>query len=227
MHRSAISHDRLMRESSDHVEGALRSNDEKENLVARRILESPNSWQLWESQHAGLMRQVAEFGALRLQTMALRHTALRLIHGKALFEHLRRNAVRGQQRARLVRYFSPTRGYHHALVSEHGGYLRRACSYLCTSHLGADLVHDPAFLDAMHHYEKLYDEYFDMYCSTLFAADDEDSPSMRSLLPLLKHQLNEWRWMILNPRQALPRIKRESEIRLSTGDTQSLPILKL
>jgi hypothetical protein len=98
---------------------------------------------------------------------------------------------------------------------------------LCTSHVGTGLVHDPAFLDPMQHYENLYAEYFDLYCSTLFPADGVESASERSLLPLLKHQLNEWRWMVLNPRESVPRVAREREMRRATGDTQRLPALRL
>jgi hypothetical protein len=72
----------------------------------------------------------------------------------------------------------------------------------------------------------LYAEYFDLYCNTLFPADGLESACERSLLPLLKHQLNEWRWIILNPRESLPRVNREREIRRATGDTQRLPHLK-
>jgi hypothetical protein len=227
VHRSAISHSRLMRESTDRIESALHGDDDKEHLVARRILESTQSWQLWESEHSGLMRQVADYGILRAQAAALRHTALRLIHGKALFEYLRKNEVRGVERSQILHHFYPTRGFHYAVIAEHGGYMRKACSYLCASHVGTGLVQDPAFLDPMQHYEDLYAEYFHLYCSTLFPPDGAESASERSLLPLLKHQLNEWRWMILNPRQSLPRIKRESEMRRPIGDTQRLPLLKL
>src|SRR6267378_3200532 len=174
VHRSAISHSRLMRESTDRIE-----------------------------------------------------IALRLIHGKALFEYLRRKGVRGGERARILNYFYPTRGYHYAIIAEHGVFVRKACSYLCASHVGTGLVQDPVFLDPMQHYENLYAEYFDLYCSTLFPSDGVESASERSLLPLLKHQLGEWRWIILNPRESLPRVKREREIRRSTGDTQRLPHLKL
>jgi hypothetical protein len=202
VHRSAISHSRLMRESTDRIASALRSDDDKEHVVAHRLAESSRTWQLWENEHSGLMRQVADFGVLRNQAAALRHTALRLIHGKALFEYLRRNEVRGAARTQILNYFYPTRGYRYAVISEHGAYVRKACSYLCTGHVGTDLVHDPAFLDPMQHYE---------------------SP----LLPLLKHQLNEWRWIILNPRESLPRVKREREMRRATGETQRLPHLKI
>ena len=227
MHRSGISHARLMRESTDRVERALRDDDDKEHLIAHRIFESPKSWELWEGEHSSLMREVAEYGVLRTQAIALRHTALRLIHGKALFEYLRKNAVRGAERTRIVQYFYPTRGYQSAVIAAHGGYLRKSCSYLCANHVGAGVVEDDAFLDPMQHYEDLYAAYFDLYCRTLFPREGIESVSERSLLPLLKHQLNEWRWMILNPRQSLPRVKRESEIRRSTGDTQRLPRLRI
>ncbi len=226
MHRSAISHSRLMRESTDRIQSALQSDDDKEHLVARRISENARTWELWENEHSGLMRQVADYGVLRNQAAALRQTALRLIHGKALFEYLRRNGIRGAERARMLTHFYPTRGYQYAVIAEHGGYVRKACSFLCANHVGTGLVHDPAFLDPMQHYENLYAEYFDLYCNTLFPRDGIHSASERSLLPLLKHQLNEWRWIILNPQQSLPRVKREREMRRATGDTQRLPQLK-
>jgi hypothetical protein len=215
-----------MRESTDRIERALDSDDDKEHLVARRVSESARSWELWENEHSGLMRQVADYGVLRTQAAALRQTTLRLIHGKALFEYLRRNEVRGVERAQILNYFYPTRGYQYAVIAEHGGYVRKACSYLCTSHVGSGVVEDPAFLDPMQHYESLYSEYFDLYCRTLFPGEGVESASERSLLPLLKHQLNEWRWIILNPRESLSRVKREREMRRATGDTQRMRQLK-
>ena len=226
MHRSAISHARLMRESTDRIERALHSEDDKEHVVARRISENARTWELWENEHSGLMRQIADYGVLRTQAAALRQTSLRLIHGKALFEYLRRNQVRGAERAQILNYFYPTRGFQYAVISEHGGYVRKACSYLCTSHVGSGVVHDPAFLDPMQHYESLYAEYFDLYCRTLFPGEGVESASERSLLPLLKHQLNEWRWIILNPRESQSRIKHEQEMRRATGDTQRMRQLR-
>jgi hypothetical protein len=214
-----------MRESTDRIESALRSDDDKERMVAFRLAESTKSWQLWEDEHSGLMRQIADYGVLRTQAAALRQTALRLIHGKALFEYLRRNEVRGAERSRVLNHFYPTRGLQHAVIAEHGVFVRKTCSYLCTSHVGSGLVHDPAFLDPMQHYERLYAEYFDLYCASLFP-DSAASESEGSLLPLLKHQLNEWRWIVLNPRQSLQRVKREREMRRPTGDTQRLPRLR-
>jgi hypothetical protein len=221
VHRNAISHLRLMRESTDRIETALRSDDDNERMVAFRLAETTKSWQLWEDEHSSLMRQIADYGVLRTQAAALRQTALRLIHGKALFEYLRRDEVRGARLSRIVAHFHPTRTYRHAVIAEHGGFVRKACSLLCTSHVGTGLVRDPAFLDPMQHYQSLYAEYFDRYCAALFP-DGAVSAGEGSLLPLLKHQLDEWRWIILNPRQSQPRVKREQEMRRPTGDTQRL-----
>jgi hypothetical protein len=221
--RSAFSHAKLMRESTNRIEGALRSTDAHEHLVAQRLLANPGVWNAWEIEHSGLMRQVADFVALRNQAVALRHAALRLIHGKALFEYLKKHNVRGNARTAIIAHFHQTLLYEHAMVAEHMVYVRKAASFLCASHLGTELVHDPAFLDPMVQYENLFTEYFELYCSTLVPRDDVSEPA---LLPLLKHQLNEWRWVILNPKQALPHLRRESELRRAAGDTQKLRLLK-
>jgi hypothetical protein len=224
--QSAFSHARLMRVSTDRIESALRSDDAKEHLVAQRILATPHSWYSWELEHAGLMRLVADCAGLRHQAAVLRQTALRLIHGTALFEYLKHRSVRGQLRASVLAHFHPTRSYAHAVIGEHTAYLRKACSLLCTSHVGTDLVQDAAFLDPMQQYERLFAEYFELYCSTLCPAPGVDVGAERALLPLLKHQLDEWRWVILNPKQSLPHLRRESELRRPTGDTQRMPTLK-
>jgi hypothetical protein len=225
--RSAFSHARLMRVSTDRIESALRGDNANEHFVAHRILATPGSWNSWELEHSGLMRHVADYPALRHQAAALRRTALRLIHGKTLFEYLKRHNLRGRVRTLLLAHFHPTQLYEHAVIAEHTAYLRKACSYICTSHVGTDLVQDNAFLDPMQHYEALFTEYFDLYCSTLFPSDQADAVSQQALLPLLKHQLSEWRWVILNPKQSLPHVRRESEIRRALGDTQRMPKLSL
>ncbi len=112
------------------------------------------------------------------------------------------------------------------VIAEHGAYLRRACSYLCTSHLGSEVVQDPAFLDPMQRYEELYTEYFNLYCSALVEGGGA-MPGSEALLPLLKQQLHEYRLAILDPRGAQPFLRREAELRRPTGDTQRLPALAL
>ena len=215
-----------MRVSTDRIESALRGSDAREHQVVQRVLATPESWHSWELEHSGLMRVVADCAALRHQIVVLRQTALRLIHGTALFEYLKNRGVRGRLRVAVLTHFHPARIYEHAVVAEHSAYLRKTCSFLCTSHVGTNLVHDEVFLDPMREYEALYAEYFELFCSTLAPQPETDAQSGRSLLPLLKHQLDEWRWVILNPKQALPHLRRESELRRPTGDTQKMQTLK-
>jgi hypothetical protein len=216
-----------MRVSNDRLGAALRSDDSREHLIAHRIYESPATFNSWELEHSGLMRQVADATQLRTQALALRQTALRLIHAKALFEYLRKHSVRGNTRRQVLAHFFPTRLFSYAMVQEHANFLRKSGSLICTHHVGSDVVEDELFLDPMQQYEHLYGQYFDLYCSTLFPLQDgDDRASERALLPLLKHQLNEWRWIILNPREGTQKLRRESEIRRTTGETQRLPTLR-
>ena len=224
MLRHAISHTRLMRESTDRVQAALLSSDANEQLVARRILESPGIWSQWEGEHSVLMRHLANSGFQHAQVAALKHTTFRLLHAKALFTYLRRSAVRGRDRAQVVAHFRPGRNYENAVVAEHNLYLRKACSFLCASHVGSDVVEDPAFLDPMQRYEQLYTEYFNVYCTSLIDTEDAVVLAQQTLLPLLKMQLNEYRSAILDARGAQPFLRREAELRRPTGDTQRLPI---
>ena len=214
-----------MRESTNRVESALRSDVYHEYVIANRILENPFVWQQWENEHSGLMRQVA--GGLRLRNDALKHAGLRLIHRKALFEYLRDNDVRGEVRRRIFTAFHPTYGYARAVVAEHSEYLRSACSYLCTNHLGTELIQDPGFEGPMQRYEALYSEYFQIYCGNFFADADDESAAQCALLPLLKAELDACRAAIMNPGPVRSRVVREADMRLPTGDTQRLPTLVL
>jgi hypothetical protein len=225
MLRHAISHARLMRESTDRVQVALHSTDLNEQLIARRILENPAVWSQWEGEHSMLMRQLANCGVRHAQVAALKQTTFRLLHGKALFQYLRRSEVRGVDRAQVMAHFRPGREYEAAVVAEHNVYLRKACSFLCANHVGSDVVEDPAFLDPMQRYEELYTEYFNVYCSSLL--ESAGATAQQALLPLLKKQLNEYRLAILDPRRAQPFLRREEALRRPTGDTQRLPALRI
>jgi len=225
MRSHSISHSRLMRESTLRLQSALESPDANEQLIARRIFENPAAWSQWELEHSNLMRQLANCGLQRAQVAALKHATFRLLHGKALFQYMRRSEVRGHERTRVMAHFRPGRSYPNAVVAEHNVYLRKSCSFLCTRHLGSELIEDPTFLDPMQRYEELYTEYFNVYCSTLVESADSRGVSQGALLPLLKKELNEYRWAILDPRRAQPWLRREAELRRPTGDTQRLPML--
>lgn len=225
MQSFSVSHARLMRESADRVQVAAKSANGHEQMIASRILESPATWEGWEREHAVLMRGVANCGDKKSQCIALKEAAFALIHRKALFEFLRDQGVRGWIRARVVAHFRTGQFYHDAIIAEHRVYLRRACSYLCTEHLGLQVLHDLGFIDPFKHYERLFAEYFDLYCRAVCGADGVDSTARMELLPLLKYELKEWRDAILHPTEALPRLLRDAELRRPTGDTQRNRVL--
>ncbi len=237
MYRTSVSHARLMRESTDRIELALHGENHREQLIARRILETPRNYQHWESEHSGLMHDAAEYGAARSQTVSLKRAAMRLIHSKALFEFLRDKAIRGEIRQRIIKHFHPTHSYTSALVMEHGIYLRKAGSFICTTHVGSALIQDSGFLDPMRRYEVLYAEYFGLFCRSYFghealeaqarseAGAKTETPAQVALLPLLKFQLRECREAILDPKHFLNRFNRDGEIHMPAGDTQRVKVL--
>ena len=64
-------------------------------MIARRVLDNPDAWGLWEREHSNLMRRLADCAA-RTQVAELKQTTFRLLHGKALFQYLRNGSVRGR-----------------------------------------------------------------------------------------------------------------------------------
>ena len=214
-----------MRESTDRVQSALYSDNPNEQLVASRLLESPAAFQTWESEHSGMMREVANTGFKAAQAALLKKATFRLIHRKALFEYLRDERVRGSEREYIVAAFHPTKDYALSVVTEHGLYLRNACSFMCTSHVGGNIVRDPGFFGPMRRYQALYAEYFQIFCSTRFGTDSVDTAPQGELLPLLKYQLEECRSAIINPQPETGWLMREAELREPTGDTVRLPRL--
>jgi hypothetical protein len=221
VHRNTVTHELLMRESTDRVQEALYSDNPNEQLVAGRLLESPAAFLTWESEHSGLMREVAT-GFRRTQAALLKKAAFRLIHRKALFEYLRDERVRGSARRRIVVSFHPTQDYARSVISEHALYLRKACSFLCTNHVGSKVVRDPGFLYPMSRYQAIYAEYFQIFCNTHFNTNSADTEPQGELLPLLKYQLDECRTAIMNPQSAMEWRVREHELRELTGDTVRL-----
>jgi len=222
VHRNSVDHKRLMRESTDRVHSALYSDNPNEQLVASRLLESPSAFSNWESEHSGLMLEVAHPSFRRTQAALLKKATFRLIHRKALFEYLRDEQIRGSLRQRIISHFHPAQDYTRSVIAEHGLYLRKACSFLCTSHVGCNVVRDSGFFDPMRSYQELYAEYFQIFCNTQFGTACADNELQGELLPLLKHQLEECRTAIMNPQPETQWLMRKAEMRQPTGDTARL-----
>jgi hypothetical protein len=218
----AINHERLMQTSGRFVESLARNGAPHEMLVANRILDSQSVWVRWENEHARLMRTVVQHSQLTGQVSALKSACFSLIHRKALFEHLRDEQLRGRARQQLVRFFHSTRGYSEALVSEHDSYLRSACSFLCSSHVGSTVMIDGVFQDPMQRYQQLYAEYFKAFCEGYAINEDGGQAGSKALLPLLKRQIAEQRRIVLDLPRLEPNILAEPALRRPTGDTERL-----
>jgi hypothetical protein len=225
----AYKHARLMEESESRVEMTANSLAPADILVAQRILLRPAEFTRWEAHHDHLMRAVSSHGQLPPQMVALRATALSLVHRRALFEYLQQRQVTGAKRRRLLAVFYGCADYTNAVLAEHGNYVRSSSSYLCAQHLAEHLMHDAALDEPLTLYEEWYAEYFQAFCDVELAETDEERQAclaQESLKPLLKHRVTEARKAIL----AMPQTQcdwREARIREPSGDTQRIRALAL
>jgi hypothetical protein len=221
----ALSPSRLMRESERCLEDAARSGDERQQLVAGRLLGDVKLWCQWELEHQALIRDVAGYTRTEAQSVALRSSALGLIHRKALFEYLRTTQLRGAARRRVISYFRGTLQYTDAVISEHGQYLRSAGSHMCVRHLGVAVLLDGVFQSPVARYEELYTEYFQAFCDTLGGGvDTQATDQQRSVLPLLKYEVSRLHASILTLPRTTIDLDYEALIRRPTGDTVRLKL---
>lgn len=217
-------HAELMEESESRVQMSVYLRTPAD-FVARRMLDSPDTYRRWESEHDRLMHTVSDRGHLAEQITALRTAVFALVHRRAVFEYLRRSAITGNRRRRVLALFYGCRDYTDAVLREHANYVRCSSSYLCTHHLGEHLMQDAAFNEPMQLYEQWYAEYFSAYCDSELAESDEErdaSLPMEPLRPLLKHRLTEARQAILAMPQSPDQEWREVQIRKPNGDTQRM-----
>ena len=224
----AYKHARLMEESEARVAMAAVFDSPTDTLVASRILGHPQAYRRWETEHDRLMRSVSEQTHVDRQLVALRSTALSLVHRKAMFDYLRDREIAGRKRRRFFTLFYGSRDYVNAVLAAHGIYVCCSSSYLCTQYLAEHLMEDYALEEPLQLYEQRYAEYFRTYCDGVLAETEEEkfaAALMEELKPLLKHQLVEARQAILQMPQKPAKDWREVQIRKSTGDTQKLRVL--
>ena len=189
---------RLMEASEHRLYGAAHSHQPLEELVASRILDNPQDFRRWESEHVTLMGRVAEERRDAARAHALLIGALSLIHRKALFEYLREEGIRGDARHQLFRHLFGERDYARSVVQEHGNYLRSAASFLCSRYLGRRVLLHPLFADPLARYELLYADYFRVYCDLAIAeARAEAAAALQPLAVQLKQQVGFYRGAIL------------------------------
>jgi len=124
-------HARLMEASEARVEMAAAFDSPADTLVA-----SPYSGTPRKPIAAGKRSMIASCAGVSGQThldsqvMALRSTALSLLHRKAIFDYLRYREITGRKRHRFFTVFYGSRDYVNAVLAEHGNYVRCSSSYL-------------------------------------------------------------------------------------------------
>lgn len=188
----------LMDESESRIEIVAREGTSQQSLVARRILEDTRLYRHWESEHARLMRTVAQESSSLRQARALRTASFGLIHRKAMFEYLRRHRITGRDRHAVFELVHGRQDYARAVITEHNNYVRSASSFFCSNHLGRTLMDDGAFDGPMQRYETRYADYFRLFCeSALTGSRYNNDDTLSTLVPYLKRQLGYLRQAIL------------------------------
>ena len=217
-----------MEESELCIAESAKSGTPAQMLVASRLLAHPEIYRRWESEHFQLMRRVSEHRYLNRQVVALRSTALALMHRKAVFEYLQERQLTRQQRHKLMSMFHTLKDYAASLIAEHGNYVRGASSYWCSHHLARRLMKDSAFAEPLLLYQERYTDFFRVHCDVELAETESEKQAvepMRLLQPLLKKQLAEARQEILSMAYLPEKVWREVQIRRPTGDTERLRAL--
>ncbi|MET0988267.1 MAG: hypothetical protein ABW034_22940 [Steroidobacteraceae bacterium] len=191
-----LSHERLMEASHDCLSHAATSDDPDTKIVALRLHENPRTYESWECEHSGLMRNVAAERSPAAQRESMLSASFSLIQRKAMFEYLRERQLRGAKREALIHHFFPQRDVADSMRVEHMQYVRSTASYLCVEHVGRDLMSDPLFEEPLAEYEVIFLEYFYAYCDQIVADGTVLSVPME-MLGDMKNRVSEWRKALL------------------------------
>jgi len=97
-------HAELMEESESRVQMSVYLRTPAD-FVARRMLDAPETYRRWESEHNRLMHTVSDRGHLAEQITALRTAVFALVHRRAVFEYLRKGGITGTRRRRVLALF--------------------------------------------------------------------------------------------------------------------------
>lgn len=216
---------RLMAESEFWISEAVTDGSESQRLAAERIVDDPQTYRIWEAQHARLMQRVANATSSKGQLFTMRSIAMSLIHRKAVFERIRHERVFGADRHAVFEFLYGPIDYANAVVTEHGHFIRASCSYYCATELGSHLLRDATFRTRLGEYEHAYDEYFSSYLHSVLPAASKRYAYDASYLPLLKQAVDRQRQRILSlPRK--PELTPDGfELQDAQGDSIRLPAL--
>jgi hypothetical protein len=181
-----------MDESEQALYAAAQQDSGTDSRIARQITGDAKSLGLWESLHAELVRPVAEQNGRTPQVLALRDAEVRLVHRRALIDHVRERQLRGRDRERLFQVFYGPREFQGAVLAEHRQYMLAVSSRVSTDHL-IGLMSDPVSKKLLADYETLYTRYFDLYCYVVGSEDRACAEAARHLMTAARQQAERMR----------------------------------
>jgi len=188
-------HKTLMDESEQALYAAAQQESGTDARIAKQVIGDAKSHGLWEALHAELVRPVAEHNGRAPQVIALRDVEVRLVHRRALFDHIREHQLRGEERERLFRVFYGPREFQDAILAEHRQYMLAVSSRVSADHL-IDVMSDPVSKKLLAEYEAIYGRYFGLYCYVARARDRDCAEAMKPLMNLTRLQAERVRQRI-------------------------------
>lgn len=185
-------HKTLMEESEQALHEAAQRESGTDARIAKQIIGDPKTHGLWEALHAELVRPVAEQKDRTPQVIALREVEVRLVHRRALIDHIREHELGGQARQRLFQVFYGPREFQDAVLAEHRQYMLAVSSRVSTDHL-IDVMSDPVSKKLLLEYEALYSRYFELYCYVMGSQDPDCADAMKEAMTMARQQADRLR----------------------------------
>jgi hypothetical protein len=181
-----------MDESEQALFSAAQRNSGIDARIAKQIIGDSKTHGLWEALHAELVRPVAEQAGRTSQVFALRDVEVRLVHRRALIEHVREHQLRGRERERLFQVFYGPREIQDAVLAEHRQYMLAVSSRVSTDHL-IDVMSDPVSKKLLAEYEDRYTRYFELYCYVAGSEDRAGAEATKHLMTNARRQTERLR----------------------------------
>jgi hypothetical protein len=174
-------HKTLMEESEQALFDAAQKGSGIDARIAKHITGDRKNHSLWEVRHAELVRPVAEQSGRGPQVIALRDLEVRLVHRRALIDHVREHELRGGERERLFAAFYGPRDFQDAILAEHRQYMLAMSSRVSADHL-MEVMRDPPSKQLLKAYQAAYARYFELYCYVVSSEDRASAEATKHLM---------------------------------------------
>lgn len=200
-----------MNESEHALHCAAESDSEKDARIAKQVISDNKMYRLWESRHAESVVPVAEKSNSIDQIVELRLLETKLVHRRALIEHIRDNKIRGAERERLFALFYGPKDFQNAILAEHRQYTLAMSSRVSADHL-ISLMQDPISSQLLKQYEMVFRRYFALGCYMLKSKNEIYGDAIRPIYKETAEQLRRTvqRLKTEKPLRRIPEIERQA-----------------